>query len=345
MKKIRNILAVMSAAAVIASVGALDFTVAECAEVTDSYEFSEQAPKSNNEAYSFQNYYGETRVSADGKRAFIVVEYDESENDGYNEITDTDSYTVNSLETFEWYKVYDISLHGNEDIKIDLSYIDYDTGEVVTYWGPNIYISLNYISLGDGTFANLPTGSEAVINAGEKGEKVFTAGNKAVIINKTGLNFWFDDVSDPLTAPEFVSETYGDACNGLPGGVGYTSLIYSFDKDGEYIVKLQEDGYIERLSTKWYYFSVENGVVTFTDYYEKESIPDGDMYGDINSDETVDIADVVAINLYLISEDYILSDSAIANADCVRDNTIDDKDSATLLGYIAEIIPYESLGE
>lgn len=79
---------------------------------------------------------------------------------------------------------------------------------------------------------------------------------------------------------------------------------------------------------------------------ETENIPDGTKYGDVNVDGTVDVADVVSINMYLLNpEANALEPDGKANADCVRDNIIDSSDSAIILNYVAMMVGESDLGK
>ncbi len=77
-----------------------------------------------------------------------------------------------------------------------------------------------------------------------------------------------------------------------------------------------------------------------------ENIPDGEKYGDVNLDGTVDVADVVAINMYLLNtEANPLTTEQKANSDCVRDNVIDTSDSSIILNYVAMMVSLSDLGK
>lgn len=66
-------------------------------------------------------------------------------------------------------------------------------------------------------------------------------------------------------------------------------------------------------------------------------------YGDVNLDNTVDAADVVAINLMLLgSGEY--TPVQIANADCAKDWVINSADSTLLMNYVSMIITADNLG-
>ncbi len=74
-------------------------------------------------------------------------------------------------------------------------------------------------------------------------------------------------------------------------------------------------------------------------------IPDGSDYGNINLDSEVNVADVVAVNTYLLNTSAnMLSPEAIANADVVRDNVINTADSSLLMNYVAMMIDKDKLG-
>ena len=77
-----------------------------------------------------------------------------------------------------------------------------------------------------------------------------------------------------------------------------------------------------------------------------EVIPDGTKYGDVNTDGSVNIADVVALNMYILNNEVnAISSEGIANADCARDNKIDASDSLTLMNYVAMVISADMLGQ
>lgn len=77
-----------------------------------------------------------------------------------------------------------------------------------------------------------------------------------------------------------------------------------------------------------------------------EVIPDGTKYGDVNTDGSVNIADVVALNMYILNNEVnAISSEGKANADCARDNKIDASDSLTLMNYVAMVISADKLGQ
>ena len=80
---------------------------------------------------------------------------------------------------------------------------------------------------------------------------------------------------------------------------------------------------------------------------DKPTLPGGEAskYGDVNVDGTVDVADVVALNMYLLNtETNTLSDEGVLNANCAYDNVIDTTDSVIIMNFVAMIIPEADLG-
>lgn len=76
-----------------------------------------------------------------------------------------------------------------------------------------------------------------------------------------------------------------------------------------------------------------------------EDIADGTKYGDVNVDNDISVADVVELNKYLLNTSMTLKPGGKENADVVRDNSIDTKDSTLLVNYIAEMVDYDQLGK
>lgn len=69
-------------------------------------------------------------------------------------------------------------------------------------------------------------------------------------------------------------------------------------------------------------------------------------YGDVNLDGKVNVADIVALNLYLVnSEKNPLNATARENAQCLYDSIIDAQDSTTLMNYVAMVITLDKLGK
>lgn len=66
----------------------------------------------------------------------------------------------------------------------------------------------------------------------------------------------------------------------------------------------------------------------------------GDIFhGDVNRDGIINIADIVALNMYLLDPDEnVLTNSSQANADVNMDKTVDSTDSLTIMNYISMTI-------
>ena len=72
---------------------------------------------------------------------------------------------------------------------------------------------------------------------------------------------------------------------------------------------------------------------------ETVEIGEATLYGDVNGDGTVDVSDVVNLNMYLLnSSANKLTPEQLANADCAKDNVIDSTDSVLIMNYVAMII-------
>ena len=69
------------------------------------------------------------------------------------------------------------------------------------------------------------------------------------------------------------------------------------------------------------------------------------MYGDVNLDELVNVADIVALNMYLLNaEANYINATARENAQCVYDGVVDSYDSTLLMNYVAMIVDYSEIG-
>ena len=68
-------------------------------------------------------------------------------------------------------------------------------------------------------------------------------------------------------------------------------------------------------------------------------------WGDCNVDGTVDVADIVALNMYLLNaSNNALEEQGIVNANCNYDAKVDSSDSVIIMNYVAMIIEYGKLG-
>ncbi|MCI7805132.1 MAG: glycoside hydrolase family 9 protein [Oscillospiraceae bacterium] len=76
-----------------------------------------------------------------------------------------------------------------------------------------------------------------------------------------------------------------------------------------------------------------------------EELLESALWGDVNVDGSVSIADVVKLNLYLLNNvDNALTEQGFVNANCLYDGVVDSSDSTLLMNYAAMIIHYTELG-
>ncbi len=69
------------------------------------------------------------------------------------------------------------------------------------------------------------------------------------------------------------------------------------------------------------------------------------MYGDVNLDTKVNVADVVALNMYLLnSEANKLNATQKENAQCVYDDELNASDSSMLMNYVSMMVTIDKLG-
>ena len=78
-------------------------------------------------------------------------------------------------------------------------------------------------------------------------------------------------------------------------------------------------------------------VSTTTTAAQTETKPEPTVYGDTNSDNTVDIMDVIALNKYLLGS-ASLSEAAKVNADVDCNTILDSTDSLNILKYVVDLI-------
>lgn len=68
-------------------------------------------------------------------------------------------------------------------------------------------------------------------------------------------------------------------------------------------------------------------------------------YGDVNTDERINVSDVVILNMYLLNPDLNpLNEVQLANADCEKNGIINSSDSALLLNYVTMVVDKSQLG-
>jgi hypothetical protein len=78
------------------------------------------------------------------------------------------------------------------------------------------------------------------------------------------------------------------------------------------------------------------------------TVPNGveaTLYGDVNVDGKVNVADVVNLNGFLLDASKSpVTEIGMANADCIRDNIIDISDSSIILNFVGMMIEQNELG-
>lgn len=68
-------------------------------------------------------------------------------------------------------------------------------------------------------------------------------------------------------------------------------------------------------------------------------------YGDVNTDERINVSDVVILNMYLLNPELNpLNEVQLANADCEKNGIINSSDSALLLNYVTMVVDKSQLG-
>ena len=78
----------------------------------------------------------------------------------------------------------------------------------------------------------------------------------------------------------------------------------------------------------------------------KSVTPSTVKYGDVNCDDSVDVADAVLLARYCVEDRTAnISEQGIKNADCNLDSQVTPDDGIKILQYIAKIIPYSDLGK
>ena len=116
------------------------------------------------------------------------------------------------------------------------------------------------------------------------------------------------------------------------------SIIFGYMSSDEAITVYDPvftDGYVE----------VTGDVQSSTEEGSTEDIPVGTKYGDVNVDGYINIADVVALNMYILdNESNALTAEGKANADCLRDMKIDAQDSLVLMNFVAMVVTEDNLG-
>ncbi|MGN0621201.1 MAG: dockerin type I domain-containing protein [Porcipelethomonas sp.] len=72
--------------------------------------------------------------------------------------------------------------------------------------------------------------------------------------------------------------------------------------------------------------------------------PDKMMYGDVDCNGSVEIADVVTLNKYILDNSTSVTAQGLANADCEYNQKVEMSDSAKIVNFLAKIITEDQLG-
>lgn len=72
------------------------------------------------------------------------------------------------------------------------------------------------------------------------------------------------------------------------------------------------------------------------------NLPAANMYGDVNVDTKVNVADVILLNKYIVGSDTV-TDQGLANAACYDDSKIDINDSAQIMNVVVMTLAQEDL--
>ena len=69
------------------------------------------------------------------------------------------------------------------------------------------------------------------------------------------------------------------------------------------------------------------------------------MWGDVNADGAIDVADIVALNMFLLNPaETEMTAEGLVNANCNFDDYIDSTDSTLIMSYVGMLVEYSKLG-
>ena len=164
---------------------------------------------------------------------------------------------------------------------------------------------------------------------------------QALDINVPGCTF--------ISSNQSVAIAENDVVSGI--GVGQANIVVTSPEGQEKMitVKVTEADPPETTETTapvtTTITTTTTSVVTTT--VDPDDIIDWDkvLYGDVNIDGNINIADVVTLNMYLLyPEVNKLNATAKENAQVVYDGIIDTQDSLLLMNYVAMIVTVDQLG-
>jgi len=179
------------------------------------------------------------------------------------------------------------------------------------------------------------------------------------------------DIITPFTEQELEDmEKVDEAVSQLINSDDYSSMDIEQKTDAiiELLKSLEEEGLVNNivLYEQQISFLYNSGVkcLVFIDSFgedingpsteasegNKITVPDdvtATMYGDVNLDKIVNIADVVMLNMFFANstEHSIKSDVSLANADCLKDSYINTSDATLIMNYVAMKISIDNLGK
>lgn len=326
------------------------------------YDFDMTVPASYEEAQKFIYDNAETVVSDNGKYAVVVVPMFEHRNN-YNEykfsLEDNESYKVLSSKTYMdksygsgitayGYDVYVLELNGEEDIDINLKFMDMEQqAECLN----DLNIRYNYC--GDGKFkvSDAPTTPLQTGNFIEKNGEIAIVGDEVITVTHVssgaGLGYFERSISSENKKPELVEvfETTNDGSAYGAGlwefsdgsylldscvGGGHSQINrYKFDENGTYEIKFMtarnwgngsENGAYSFLTTYNYVIAkTDDGLeIVANTIVESEET----TYGDVNFDAVTDLYDVIGIAKYIINP-LTLNETEIEASDFNRDGVTD----------------------
>ena len=146
----------------------------------------------------------------------------------------------------------------------------------------------------------------------------------------------------------FAAKAFDDRL-GCAVAVKAASLVGTPAYDTYYVFTVQEEVGCRGSRTAAFTIAPTFGIaidVTSTgDTVDTSEIPEGTHWGDVNVDSYVNIADVVALNMYLIGPDVNpVTKQGLINANVAYDDYVNTTDGLTLMNYVAMVIEYEQLG-
>ena len=101
----------------------------------------------------------------------------------------------------------------------------------------------------------------------------------------------------------------------------------------------------------FYFRYADEPTMTYSGQEEIDDTDSGNVttevtWGDVDTNGIVNVADAVLLCRYVAEDNAVgVSDQGQANADCAYDAVLDSKDSSMIMQYLANLVPYEALGQ